>query len=38
MNKQELATAVEDGVVLRVAPEQKLRLVEACNLKVRLWQ
>lgn len=30
MNKQELATAVEDGVVFaRVAPEQKLRLVEA---------
>ena len=30
MNKQELATAVSDGVVFaRVAPEQKLHLVEA---------
>jgi len=34
MNKQELATAVEDGVVFaRVAPEQKLRLVEALQSK-----
>jgi len=34
MNSQELAQAVEAGVVCPVAPEQKLRLVEACNLKL----
>ncbi len=34
MNQQELSNAVEDGVVFaRVAPEQKLRLVEALQSK-----
>jgi cation-transporting P-type ATPase F len=34
MDKQELSTAVEDGVVFaRVAPEQKLRIVEALQSK-----
>ncbi|MBD1937025.1 HAD-IC family P-type ATPase [Microcoleus sp. FACHB-68] len=34
MSKQELANAVEDGAVFaRVAPEQKLRLVEALQSK-----